>query len=185
MEIHKLSKSPAITPPRWQLLTVTVIICMLLVGHWVNTVVNPKSLMSLISVIIEAILVIGSMMASCIHYIFTEDGLAVCFLWIPLRRIRWRRITHALYAHAWADPKTRLERITNPGAVTGQIIYVTIDGCPRWHPILTMRWVHSMLHPFRAFTIWLPYSRKNYFIDAFKKHYPDLEMQPLDEWKRF
>jgi hypothetical protein len=185
LEIRKTVRASIITPPRWKLLISMAMLSLLLARSWVDTIMNPKSLESLAVAIIEVLLIVSTMIASGIHYKFTEDFLVVCFLWMPLRCVRWHRITHALFAHAWADPKTRYHRITNPGAVTGQIIYVTINGCPRWHPILTTRWWHSLLHPFRSFTIWLPYDRKEYFIEAFKKHYPDLEMQPLDDWKKF
>ena len=185
METRKQKKSPVITPPRWKLFVAMTMLCFLFFESWSDSVVNPKSLSSLITTLVEMLLIISTVITSGIHYKFTNDRLVVCFLWIPIRHIRWQRISHALFAHAWADPKTRYQRIGNPGAVTGQIIYVSIDNCPRWYPILTMRGVHNLVHPFRAFTIWLPYDRKDYFIDAFKQHYPDLEMQPLDAWTRF
>ena len=185
MPICKRKLFHIVTPPRWKLLTGMALLFLLLAGSWIDAFMDPPNRMVFVIDIVEALFISGVMIASGIHYKFTEDSLVKCFLWIPLRRIRWNRITHALFAHAWADPKTRYQRITNPGAVTGQIIYVTIDGCPRWYPLLTQRWVHHLHHPFRSFTLWLPYSRKNFFVEAFQEHYPELEFQPLDDWKNF
>ena len=185
MEIRKPARPSVITPPRWKPFAVAAILCLLFFDFWKRTAANPQSVGSVIEAVIEVLLIVGTLIGSGVHYRFTEDYMVVCFLWVPLRRIRWQRVTHALFAHAWADPQTKYQRITSPGVVTGQIIYVTIDRCLRWYPVLTTRWLHNLIHPFRAFTIWLPYNRKAFFVDAFQKHYPDLEMQPLDAWERF
>ena len=180
MAICKCKQPSVITPPRWKLLMLTSLFCVAFIYPWEGLEVSLKDLHSLGIVLIRAIL-IAYLFISCIHYRFTEKYLVVCFLYIPLRRICWQRITHAQFVHAWRDPKTRYQLFINPRNVTGQIIYVTIDRCPRWYPRTTARGAHNILHPFRAFTIWLPYSRKRYFIDSFKQHHPELEIQPLDE----
>lgn len=185
MGIHNTDQPPVITPPRWKIFAVMAAICLLCLRFWIDNIVYQGISWEWIATLITALFVVSKMITSGIHYKFTEDHLTVCFLWIPLRRIRWQRITNALFAHAWSDPKTKYQHIMNPGAVTGQIIYVTIDHCPEWYPVLSMRWTHNSIHPFRAFTVWLPYKQNEYYINAFKKHYPNLEMQPLDEWKYF
>ena len=180
-------------PPRWIKLAIVLFICggwlWLWIGlpgwSWPWTGATDQDWESLVLFLGGTLLLFFYILCFGIHYRITEKYLWVCFACLPIRRIKWNRISGAQYVHAWRDPKMRYQRFSNPGPVTGSIIYVTIDRCTPWIIQYTPRWRHNVAHPFRAFTIWLPYDRKEYFIEAFKKHYPDLEMQPLDDWKKF
>ena len=173
MEICKFNQPSVVTPPRWKMLIFWVILSVV-VAQLVGGGIHDTD--DLISLVMLAVCAAG-VFVSGVHYKFAQAGFIVCFLWIPLRRIGWQRVTHALFAHAWKDTKPRYSRIANPGPVTGQILYVTIDHCPKWDP-KAMRQNHNLSHPFRAFTIWLPYQQKHYFVETFKKYYPALETQP-------
>lgn len=184
MEIHDPKQAAVVVPPRWKLLVPMIAYCFLFRDLWKGISISIDDPATLFFPIYQSLIVMGVFVFG-VHYKFTEKYLVVCFLWIPLRRIRWGRINHALFVHAWRDPKTRYQRINGPGPSVGQIIYVTIDYCGQWEPLYTSRWKHNVTHMFHACTIWLPYDRKAFFIEAFKKHYADLEMQPLDEWKKY
>ena len=120
----------------------------------------------------------------CVHYTFTEEFLVTNFLGIPFRGMRWENIGHAMYVHAWKDvlPKYSVVAggiVPKIGNDYGQMIYVTLKGCPRLVPFYHIRLLHSMIHPFRTACIWLPESAKYHYIDAFRQFYPELEMQPV------
>lgn len=193
MEIRKTRKYPVIVPPRWIKLLIALAYCIWWLWFWIGqagwswlwTDALREDFMYFIIFLAGLYLVVYSVLRFGVHYRFTEKYLLVCFIGIPVRWVKWSRITWAQYVHAWRDPKTKFQRFSSPGPVTGNIIYVTIDHCAPWHARYTPRWRHNLSHPFRAFTIWLPYDRKTYFIDAFKAHYPDLEIQPADAWKKF
>lgn len=174
METCNNNLPPVVTPPRWKGLIFWAFLSVVS-GQMVNW--EAFDISTVICLPFLLISLTGTF-ASGIHYKFTQVGLLVCFLWIPLRRVGWDRITHALFAHKWEDAKPRYSRIANPGPVTGQIIYVTIDNCPRWNPNIS-RMRHNISNPFRAFTIWLPYQQKHYLIEMFAKYYPALERQKI------
>lgn len=185
MDLRNAGCEIIVVPPRWKKLVFALLYAIMFVYLWNDFFVDfrhPSNLFCLAGLLLSLYYVIafGS------HCMFTKKYLIICFLGLPVRAIAWSKINRALYVHIWIDPKNRIQRFSNPGpTVTGNIIYVTLKGCPKWHPRYTIRWRHNAAHPFRAFTIWLPYDRKAYFLDAFQKHYPDLERQPLEDWKKF
>lgn len=137
--------------------------------------------------IVLLVILIGffvSAMIPGIHYTITYEGIIVKWLNIPLRKIRWAQVEHAEYLHLWYDLR-RFYTDLGKGPKTGQLIYVTLKGCPRYFPMSQHRAVHNRLHPFRAMTIWLARDTKHIYIDFFKECYPNLKMQPVDNEKKY
>ena len=120
-----------------------------------------------------------------VHYALCSNHLEARLFGIPFWRIPWKQITNATYLHAWKDVTLKHSSAMGGMAITagntyGQIIYVTLKGCPKYHPKHEIRLFHNLLHPFRTACIWLPRETKYQYIDAFKEYYPGLEIQPLD-----
>ena len=114
-----------------------------------------------------------------INYTISKNGIVVNWLNIPLHKIAWDMIGHAIYLHRWSDPRFSFRRHEH-GPVYGQIIYVTLKGCTPLHVDSQTRLWHNLLHPFHTACIWLPRDNKQLYIDLFAKYYPSLEVQPID-----
>lgn len=124
-----------------------------------------------------------------VSYSICSEYLEARFMGIPFRHIKWNKLRKAIYLHAWKDivPKYSIAWggiIPSKRNSYGQIIYVTLDGCSEYCPERHVRFIHNILHPLRTACIWLPYSMKEQYLDAFKKCYPELEIQPIDAWKK-
>lgn len=151
--------------------------------------IKPISLLHIV-LGIYSLLSIISFMRACVNYSFTNECLVARFLGIPFRFIPWENIGRAQYLHAWRDilPKYSVvlgSVMPSLSGSYGQMIYVTLKRCPAYVPEYHVRLIHNIIHPFRTACIWLPYKSKDFFIDSFKKCYPNLEIQPIDAWKRF
>ena len=109
-----------------------------------------------------------------VHYRICPQGLVVLILGLPVRTIAWSAIAHAEYIHTWLRPRNRLQ----DEVAHGQIIYITLSGCPVYYPALDMRWWHNLRHPFRAATIWLPAGNILLYTEAFRTYFPDFKVQP-------
>lgn len=124
-----------------------------------------------------------------VHYAFCRDYLEARLFGIPFWRISWNRIATATYLHAWRDIQWKYSSalhgvVPDVGNTYEQIIYVTLKGCPQYHPQYEIRLLHNLLHPLRTVCIWLPYSSKYHYLDEFKSCYPNLKIQHLDAWKQ-
>lgn len=108
-----------------------------------------------------------------VHYKLSEKGITVYFWMIPVRTVRWSAIGKAEYVYQWRRPKTRY----TDGTAYGNIIFVTLKGCPSYFPTVDMRWLYNVKHPFRSFTMWLPSYNISFYTDFFKKYYPELKHQ--------
>lgn len=177
-------------PPRWRLIMNTAVIlgifCFIL---FKSLALEPFPAFDVCVSVCIAIL-ISAFLRSGVHYAFQNDCLEVRFLGIPFWRIPWDKIGTAAYLHAWKDISIKHSAAMGGVSATmgntyGQIIYVTLKGCPKYHPRNEIRLFHNLLHPFRTACIWLPYATKHQYIEAFREYYPKLEMQPLDDWKKF
>ena len=183
-------KGKMIVPPRWRLLINTAVVlgifCFIL---FKSLSLEPFPAFDVCVYICIAILT--SVFLRCgVHYAFCRDGLECRILGIPFRRIPWDKIGTAVYLHAWKDVQLKYSVVVHGvigkiGITYEQIIYVTLKGCPKYRPRYEIRLFHNLLHPFRTACIWLPYATKYQYIEAFREYYPKLEMQPLDDWKKF
>ena len=131
-----------------------------------------------------------ALLRSCVHYEISERYLVAKFLGIPFRFIPWEKIAEAQYVHAFKDVRLKYAVlmkgiIPNVGHSYETIIYVTLKGCLPYIPLYHIRIFHNIAHPFGAACIWLPYKSKDFFINSFRKQYPSLKIQPLDDWKKF
>lgn len=122
-----------------------------------------------------------------VQYAFCCDYLEARIFGIPFWRIPWDRIAAATYLHAWRDIQWKYSSafhgaVPKVGITYEQIIYVTLKGCPPYHPQHEIRLLHNLLHPLRTACIWLPYSSKYHYLDAFQACYPNLKIQPLEAW---
>ena len=177
-----------VTPIRWKNLAI-VVLFLILFSYVLSGGKNPKQFTGLHLYIYLNLAVLWiSFLRIGVHYAFCTEHLEMRWFGIPIRKIRWNRVGKATYLHAWKD--IILKHSTAAGgviAVNGynyeQIIYVTLRGCPPYLPKHEIRLFHNLLHPFRTACIWLPYATKYQYIEAFRQCYPDLIMQPLDDWK--
>lgn len=175
-------------PLRWGILLIVLFFFSIILQEYISIWdVEPGSplhryLIIILILLLFAILRLGVSYSICDRYLETR------FMGIPFRRFNWCQIESAMYIHAWKDIVPNysifwggfIPRIKDSH---GQIIYVTLRGCPKYVPERNLRLIHNLLHPFRTACIWLPEATKNQYLEAFKKHYPDLEMQPIDAWK--
>lgn len=175
-------------PLRWGPLVFSAFIFLIFLNAFINTMyVRPFSALHYILGLYVLIL-FGAVLRYCVHYAICDQYLVAQFLGIPFRFIRWESIGHAMYIHAWRDivPKYSVlfgGIMPNLRNTYGQIIYVTLKGCPRYVPTYHIRFLHSMIHPFHTACIWLPDTTKHQYIDFFRFFYPNLEIQPIDDWK--
>lgn len=169
-----------ITPPRWRQLSgwgALLFLCFVLYTGIDAAPDNPGR--------IPLIIFLGYLLIMAIvpgvHYAITKEGIIVMWINIPLRRIRWAQVGHAEYLHLWKGTR-RFYTDLGRGHRTGQMIYVTLKGCPQYLPKYQYREVHNWLHPFRAMSIWLPRETKYEYIDLFMEYYGELSIQPIDDW---
>lgn len=170
------SRNILTTPPRWKeiwcALALFFIIVILCFGSQAST--NLDITIKVILVAKFGIDVLGA----GVHYTITRERLIVKCLNIPLRTIRWKNISHAAYLHDWHD-MISFSKWHIAGTVYGHIIFLTLNGCPKYHPERQNRHWYSVRHPFRTVCIWLPEETRYEYIDFFKACYPELEMQPV------
>lgn len=177
-----------VVPLRWGLLVITTIILTLFLHVFFRIVTSDEfTLLHLmvytyLSVLVPAFIRLG------VHYAFCSEYLEARLFGIPFWRIPWDSVENATYLHVWKDIRLKYSAafggmVAKKGNTYEQILYVTLKGCPRYHPQYEIRLFHNVLHPFRTACIWLPDATKYQYLEAFKKHYPDLEMQPIDAWK--
>ena len=179
-----------VVPLRWKLLS--VLACFLAILLYISFKIADANRFTILHFMVYSYLAVAvsAFLRVGVNYAFCNEYLEARLFGIPFWRIRWDRIRKATYLHAWKDivPKYSAAMggvVATIGNSYEQMIYVTLRGCPRYHPQYEIRLVHNLLHPFRTACIWLPYATKYQYIEAFKEHYPDLEMQPLDDWKKF
>lgn len=170
------------------LLFMSLFLCVTVKVFWGIIFIRPVSVLHFVIGAALVILCVG-WLRSCVHYTFTNEFLVSNFLGVPFRKIRWEKIGHAMYVHAWKDIVPKYSAVFGGvmpvmGNSYGQMIYVTLKGCPRFIPSYHIRLLHSIIHPLHTACIWLPDSAKYHYIDIFRQVYPDLEMQPIDAWKR-
>lgn len=177
-------------PLRWKQLLLNLVIVLIL-GYALIPNLRTNRLpiyVYVISVYFGVSLV--SLLRHSVSYSFTERYLIGKILGIPFRFIRWDSIQYANYYHVWKDVIPTYSVFIRGMAAKchtnyGNIIYVTMYGCPRYSPKYMVRLWHNLFHPLKTACIWLPYATRQKYIDAFRKHYPDIEIQALDEWIKF
>ena len=118
-------------------------------------------------------LIIGGLLVllkTCVHYSLSEKGITVRLLWIPIRRIKWDKLSHAEYIFKWATGSSY-------GNVRGQGIYVTLRGCPMFSPELDNPGLFTLKHPLGSFLIRFTPKHQKQYVDVFLHYYPDLDYQ--------
>lgn len=164
------------TPPRWRRLWGFSVLLFAYSILWLDArfeATHPGNIVFLVLCFIAAL----EAFIPGVHYTISKEGLIIRWLNIPIRKICWDKVGRAEYIHIWKDTRrfyTNLER----GPTSGQIIYVTLKGCPYYHPSYEVRAWHNLLHPFRSMCLWLPRETKYEYIDLFKEYFPLLEIQP-------
>ena len=154
------------TPPRWGRLCGFVGLLLTYAIIWMEAelkATHPGNIFFLILFVLTAF----SIFTSGMHYTIRNEGIVVKWLNVPIRIVKWEQIGYAEYIHIWKDVRhfyTDLER----GLVSGQIIYVTLKGRPRYYPRYDVRTWHSLMHPLGAMCIRLPRDTKYQYIDLFK-----------------
>lgn len=118
------------------------------------------------------------------QYSYGPEGISVRFLGIPIRRIPWNRVGHAIYAFAWRDPGYPYFSRYRHMPRLGQIIYVTLPPSAGFCPDSDIRWLHRLLHPFTSFCIFLPGINVPHYTQSFQAYYPKLRRQTQESGMR-
>ena len=93
------------------------------------------------------------------------------FLWIPIRIIRWEKLSQAEYIYQWsASGKSYDKR-------KGQGIFITLKGCPYFSPEIDALDMFLLKHPFRSLFIRFTPRNQQRYVSIFKRYYPELDFQ--------
>ena len=104
------------------------------------------------------------------HVAVTEKGLSIRFLYIPIYRIRWEKISTAQYIFSWKKRKYG-------STVKGNGIFITLSSCPAFLPEIDELGLFLLKHPFNALFIQFSDKNKVEYVKAFREHYPNLSFQ--------
>lgn len=167
-----------VTPCRWWQFGGSATLFLLCLVIYAGIDAAPDNPGRIFLVVFLIILLINTIIPG-VHYSITHEGIIVNWIGIPLRKIKWSQVGHAEYLHLWKDTR-RFYTDLGRGLKTGQMIYVTLTGCPQYLPEYEYRAVHNRLHPFRAMSIWLPRETWYEYMELFKEYYPELVIQPID-----
>ena len=177
-------------PPRWKVWLVTAILFYVFLDRFFSfTRVNSNSSFGTFMGITAIVMLIGLLRLS-VSYAVCNDYLEARFLGIPFRRIKWHRVKRMVYLHAWRDihlefPQPMYGFFPHVRIAYGHMVYVELNGGMPYIPTYNIRMIHSILHPFTTACIWLPYKSKEYLLQIIRECYPNLEIQPLDDLKKF
>ena len=106
----------------------------------------------------------------CFHWSIHERFIMIHFLWIPVRIIRWKKVSTAEYIYSWSTG-------AKWGEMEGQGIFVTLEGCPFFSPEVDALNFFMMRHPFRTLFIRFTPRKQKRYVELFKRYYPTLDVQ--------
>jgi hypothetical protein len=112
------------------------------------------------------------------HAAITPKGLQIRFLYIPVCRISWERISTAQYIHTWKATDKGSER-------NGCGIFITRASCPLFVPEVDGLNMFQLKHPFTSFFIQFTEKNKKKYVNAFRHYYPELSFQLGCDEKEF
>ena len=112
------------------------------------------------------------------HYSFTKKHLIVRFLGIPVRRIDWRSVSHAVYAKQWRVNGGKIKYKFTISSETGNALFLSLYGCPLYDPESDTLSDFSMTHGRNILCIRLPSKTAEEYLKAFQACYPDVVVVP-------
>ena len=126
-----------------------------------------------------------TLLTSCLHHSLQEEGIVRRFLWIPLYRISWDKLTFAEHALHWKEMDIRdairqkqdafgmrnVERKTIKS--NSAIFFATKDGLV-YDPEEEFWTFFKLRHFFCAYRIRVPDAQKADAVKCFQKFYPQL-----------
>lgn len=112
------------------------------------------------------------------HYSFTEKHLIVRFLGVPVKRIDWRSVSHAVYAKQWRINKGKLKYKFAASAGKGNAIFISLYGCPPYDPEHDALTDFSIIDARNLLCIHIPSKTAEEYVDVFRSCYPDLVIAP-------
>lgn len=104
------------------------------------------------------------------HTAITEKGLQIRFLYIPIYRIRWNKISTAQYICSWKATERGSEE-------KGNGIFITLPTCPAFIPEVDGLDMFRLKHPFSSFFIQFTEKNKRKYVSMFCHYYPNLFFQ--------
>ena len=107
---------------------------------------------------------------SCFHWSIHKEYIMIHLLWIPIRIIRWEKLSQAEYIYKWSTDGRF-------GEMTGQGIVITLKGCPCFSPEIDGLNMFLLRHPFRSLFIRFTPRNQQRYVAIFKRYYPELEFQ--------
>lgn len=103
---------------------------------------------------------------SLLHCSMHEKGITIHFLWVPIYRIKWNRITEVRCIQAWqADP--------DGAKFSGNLLYFIVDNCVVFAPEIDGWLYFKLRHPLKAHFIRFSKRKKEKVIEAVQQWYPN------------
>ena len=112
------------------------------------------------------------------HYSFIGKYLIVRFLGVPVRKIYWRSVSHAVYAKQWRINGGKVKYKFAASSGKGNTIFVSLYGCPPYDPENDALCDFSMIHGRNFIGILLPAKTAEEYVKVFQACYPDLVTAP-------
>lgn len=166
---HRIKKH-VFTPPHW--INLAVGLFFLVAGLWAwsspstSRAVKYDGARDFLAPIGLAILLQG-----CFHYSIHKFGILVHFVWIPVRVIKWEKVSAAEYIYEWRYCPQYND--TNKG----QGIMVTLMGCPTYCAELDVMYAFRWRHLWSAHFIRFSKRRRKRIAQVFQQYYPNLRFQ--------
>lgn len=107
---------------------------------------------------------------SCLHWTICEQGIIVRFLLIPIRLIRWDKITMAEYIYNWFTGSSSIK-------MDGQGIFITLVGCPLFSPEIDGLNMFLLKHPIGSLFIRFTPRKQIEYVELFQLYFPELDFQ--------
>lgn len=163
-------RSVTIPPYIWNMLASILMILFAFFGYLIGEhleIASGRYLRNITFIFRFGVLLLTS---TCFHYKLSPKGITVCFLYIPVRRIGWNKISTAQFVCQWTGwNKNDIRK--------GQGIFITSPRCPIFCPeIEGLDWFR-MRHPFSSVFIRFTKKNRDLYVKTFKHYYPDMLSQ--------
>ncbi len=110
------------------------------------------------------------------HYSIHKKYIMVRFLCIPVRIIRWDKVSTAQYLYQWGSTN-KYAQWEKHGKSRGQGIFVTLKGCPPFVPELDGLDTFTLRHPIGSFFIRFTPRQQKKYVKIFQSYFPELSFQ--------
>lgn len=113
---------------------------------------------------------------SSFHYSIHKNYIMVRFWFIPVRIIRWHKVSTAQYVYQWGNTD-KYAQMGKYGRINGQGIFVTLKGCPPFVPELDGLQMFTFRHPIGSFFIQFTPRQQKKYVKIFQSYFPELSFQ--------